>query len=239
MPVAFALQMAFSIWMLMHAIRRGAPQYWYLIVLLPFGEWAYFLLIFLPDQGGSLWFKKIFTRPPSLEDLERSHRQTPSQTNLLHYAQGLFLAGKYAESNEHFAEVLADNSEDKDAIYGYARTCLELGDEAAGMRALEQLLALDIDYRDHKAAFRLAELYWRREDQDKCVEFLQRVCARTQRIQPRVQLARYLQELARYTEARQLLEEGIDSYKGSPAHARRRQRVSAWEAKRMLRQLPS
>ena len=175
MPVAFALQMAFSIWMLMHAIRRGAPLYWFLIVLVPFGEWAYFLLIFLPDQGGSLWLKKMFTRPASLEGLERSHRHTPSQTNLLNYAQGLFIGGKYAESNERFAEVLADNGEDKEAIYGYALSCLELDEEEAGERALEQLVALDIDYRDHKAAFRLAELYWRRDDKDKCVEFLQRV----------------------------------------------------------------
>lgn len=239
MPVAFALQMAFSIWMLMHAIRHGAPQYWYLIVLLPFGEWAYFLFIFLPDQGGSSWFKGMFTRPPSLEDLERSHRHTPSQTNLLQYAQGLFIAGKYAESNERFAEVLADNSDDKEAIFGYALSCLELEEQEAGMCALEQLLELDIGYRDHTVAFRLADLHWRRDEQDKCVEFLRRVCTSTQRIQPRVELATYLQKLARYAEARQLLEAGIDSYKGSPAHSRRLQRVSAWEAKRMLRRLPS
>ena len=48
MPLLMALSAIFKGWMLIDAIRRGGccNNYWYMvIVFVPFGEWAYFLMI--------------------------------------------------------------------------------------------------------------------------------------------------------------------------------------------------
>ena len=41
----FFAQTAFSIWMLVDAIQRRAPYYWYFIIAMPFGEWIYFFMV--------------------------------------------------------------------------------------------------------------------------------------------------------------------------------------------------
>ncbi len=240
MPIFFILQTAFSLYMLVHATKRGAPQYWWFIILLPFGEWAYFFVVYLPSRKNT--FARSFTtfdeRPASLESLARSYRHTPSQHNLTRLAQGLYDAGKYAESNERFSELLAEESTDKEALFGYAQSCLALDETEGAVTSFEHLLKEDPDYRNHSVSFELARLYWKAGRKEDCVTLLSRVCKRTARLEPRVELARYLQALERYEEVREILEAGLDSVAGSPAHAQRVARPKVWEAKRILKKLP-
>jgi len=241
MPIFFILQTAFSLYMLVHASRRGAPQYWWFIIMLPFGEWAYFFAVYLPSRkpGASkaLPFTRFFDRPTSLEELRRAHRHTPSHDNLLRLAQGLYDAGRFAEANERFSEILSDYQDDNDALFGYAQTCLSLDDNDAAITAFEHLLDHRLDFRDHGVAFELARVYWKADREKDCIALLERVCKSSQRLEPRVQLARYLVALERLEEARQTLDIGLDSLAGSPPHARRNQRIFEWQAKRMLREL--
>jgi hypothetical protein len=243
MPLLFLLQTAFSIYLLVHAARRGAPQYWWFIIMMPFGEWAYFFAVYLPSQRGSRAvarpFTSFFERPPSLETLRRAHRHTPCHDNLVRLAQGLYDGGDFAAANQRFSEFLAEDPDDKEALYGYAQSCLALDDSESATKAFEHLLDMQLDYRGHEVAFELARAYWKLDREDDCVALLKRVCRRTERLEPRVALARYLQSLERYSEARETLEAGLDSLAGSPAHVRRRQRQLAWQARQLLRDLPS
>ena len=48
MPILMALSAVFKGWLLIDAMRRGGccNNYWYMVIILvPFGEWAYFFMI--------------------------------------------------------------------------------------------------------------------------------------------------------------------------------------------------
>ena len=49
----FALQTAFTLWMLVDAAQRGRFFPWYIIILCPFGEVAYYLAIKFPEDNAS------------------------------------------------------------------------------------------------------------------------------------------------------------------------------------------
>lgn len=65
----FFLQTAFSIWMLLDAIKRRSEFYWYVIIAVPFGELVYFFMIKIHDFKGSKLTALLGPRAPSLERL--------------------------------------------------------------------------------------------------------------------------------------------------------------------------
>ena len=240
MHILFLLQTGFSLWMLMDAIRRGAPQLWWLVVLVPFGEWAYFFAVYLPDKGyGELLKRKLFTKPITIEELRRDRRQTPSHENLVRLAQGLHDHGHYREAAELFAEVIDAHAEDKDALYGYACCALEEGERAAQIDALERLIEFDISFADFQACMDLAKAYWSDDRRDDAIAAMQKLCKKSQRIGPRVVLADYLSAVDRHSEARSLLVDGLDTYDSSPRFVRRRDRRQARAARAVLSKLPA
>jgi hypothetical protein len=54
--VFLVLSYAFSAWMLIDAIKRGARHWWMIIILVPFGEFIYFFTVKIKD------FKGLFER---------------------------------------------------------------------------------------------------------------------------------------------------------------------------------
>lgn len=210
---------------------------------MPFGEWAYFFGVYLPSRNASATlarpFKAFSERPPTLEALRRAHRHTPSHDNRLRLAQGLYDTEFHSEANQRFSELLSDDDTDTDALFGYAQSSLALQDTLAAIGAFEALLKLQLDYRDYSVAYQLCGLYWKDDREDACIAVLERVCKKTLRLEPRIQLARYLEALERQAAARTCLEEGLDALAGSPFHSQRQQRVAAWQAKRILRGLPT
>ncbi len=239
MSLLFAFQTAFSLFMLVHAAQRGAPMHWWMIILMPFGEIAYFLAVYLPARKKKASIARQFAgfteRAPALEHLRREHRHTPSHDNTLRLAQGLFDNGKHREANEKFSELLAGDDKDVDALFGYAQSGLALGEQDAAIGALEHLLEQHLSYHDYAAAYQLCGLYWKSDAVEACLGVLERVCKKTFALEPRIQLARYLAALDRTAEARSCLESGLDALAASPPHTRRQQRTQAWKAKRLLK----
>jgi hypothetical protein len=48
-PILF---LAFKIWMIIDAVRRQVPYYWFLIVIfVPFGDFVYFAMVKMKDMG--------------------------------------------------------------------------------------------------------------------------------------------------------------------------------------------
>jgi len=43
------LSYAFSVWMLVDALKRDAKNYWLVIIFFPFGEWIYFFMVKIHD----------------------------------------------------------------------------------------------------------------------------------------------------------------------------------------------
>lgn len=52
MHILLLFSYAFSLWMLIDAYQRGAPRYWTVIILMPFGEWVYFFMVKIEDFQG-------------------------------------------------------------------------------------------------------------------------------------------------------------------------------------------
>jgi hypothetical protein len=237
MPVLFVLQTAFSLWMLVDAVRRGADAYWWLIVLVPFGEFAYFFAVYLPDMRRSGAFANLFRRPPSLAELQLAYDETPSHHNRLQLAQGLFDAGDVHEAGVLFEQILDAHPDDRDALYGFARCALAADEHDHAIDALETLVAMDIAYLDSLPAAELVHAYAEADRMDDALTLAERLCRKSQRIGPRVLFATYLMGVERDEEARTLLERGLVTFGSSPAYVRRRDRLDARAAKALLRSL--
>ena len=104
MHVLFALQSAFSLWMLVDAARRGAGYVWYMIIMMPFGEVAYFLAVKIHDPEFAAFRRR--PRPASLDQLRFNAEYTPSFENQLMLAQGLHDADRHVEAAELFQQLL-------------------------------------------------------------------------------------------------------------------------------------
>jgi hypothetical protein len=237
MHILFILQTAFSIWMVVDAIRRGASQYWWLIIMVPFGEVAYFIAIVLPDLRRNGTLKRLFTRPPTLAQLEQAFEETPSHHNRLLLARALHDDGQFPEAGVLFEGALAVDALDRDALYGFAQCAFTEGEVEAAIGALETLVDVDMGYLDSVPATELAEVYWESEREEKALALAETLCRKSQRVGPRVLMARYLIDLSREGEAAKLLRKGLASYASSPAYVRRRDRKEARTAKAMLRAL--
>lgn len=236
MHILFLLRTAFSVWMLVDAIKRRAPEYWWLIVLIPFGELAYFFAVKLPDmQFTTTLGKRLFTRRMSLQALRMEYTQTPSHENRVRLAQSLHDHGQYREAAEHFEHVLRANEDDKESLHGYALCALHKGDRDMTVRALERLVDIDIAYADYDPCFVLAGLHKEDGRAQEAIALLERASRASQRIGPRRMLATYLLENGRMAEARQALEEGLHAYESSPAYVKRRDRAEARAARDLLR----
>jgi hypothetical protein len=52
MRILLMLSYAFSLWMLIDALKRDAKPYWYVIIFFPLGEWVYFFMVKIHDFTG-------------------------------------------------------------------------------------------------------------------------------------------------------------------------------------------
>lgn len=237
MHVLLVLQSVFSLWMLYDAIKRGAAEYWWLIVLVPFGEVAYFAAVVWPDIKRQGNWDSLFRRPPTIKQLRASYEETPSHHNRLRLAQGLHDAGQIEEAGALFEQILDEEPLERDALYGFAQCALAAGEDEAAIGALETLVDIDIAYLDSMPAVDLVEAYWETGDQDSALELADTLCRKSMRVGPRAIYATYLMELDRSDEARKLLEQGLKSYDASPAYVKRRDRHDARAARALLRNL--
>lgn len=242
MPILLALQTAFSIWMLVDAVRRRAPEYWWLIVLVPFGEWVYFFAVKLPDtRFHTVVGRQLATRRVSLAQLRANYAETASHQNRVLLAQKLHDSGQHGEAAELFEQVLRNDEDDKDSLHGYALCCLRSDRRDMAVRALERLVDMDITYRDYTACEDLAALYVDGDDASagrrRAIALLERACKKCQRIGPRRMLAQHLIADGREREARPLLVDGLRAYEGSPRYVKRRDRRDARQARSLLRSL--
>jgi len=235
MPVLFALQTAFSLWMLYDAIRRDAFYYWFVIILIPFGEWVYFFAVKLPELRSSGFVAAMLYRPPSVEQLRREYRHTPSTENRMKLAQRLLDKGETREAADLFSELLGSDPDDREALWGYARACAAENQPDLELRALERLHGLEPGYADYEPCYDLCTRYWDSDRRDEAIAILKAACKKTQRLGPRVSLAGSLMGQGRHPEALELLRDGLDIYRGSPRFVRHADRRLARKARELVR----
>lgn len=235
--VLFILQTAFSILMLIHCIRTGREYYWWVIVMIPFGELVYFFAVFIDTPEFKRFKQKVFSRPAGLKELEYNAKTSPSVHNKMLLAQGLYDHRRYEEAAGLFSGVLEIDPENKDALYGLGLAQINSGRVEKAIPSLEKLVELDMAHSDFSPCADLATAYWECGRQESAVELLQRLARKSERISHKTELARYLTQLRRNADAREVLTEALDDYENSPAYLKRSDRRWAKEARAILRSL--
>ncbi len=237
----FIVVAAFKAWMVVDAIKRHVDTEWfYIIVFVPFGGVAYFVTYKLRDPGVTMLKTRLLEsleRTPSVEELRRAFKKTPSVENRVRLAQGLFDEGNIPEAKAHFEAVLESHPDDKACMHGLGVCHVELDDEQAAVETLTKLVAEHPAYRDYEPWAELAEALWKVGEKDQATELAADLAKRSPRLRHIVLHARYLKRSGRGKEAGRILKDGLDDDRDSPKHVRRQNRSWAREARQILGEL--
>ncbi|MCP3962281.1 MAG: hypothetical protein GY719_30940 [bacterium] len=241
MPRVLALlELAFSLWLVVDAIRRGAAYYWYPIIMLPFGEWIYFFTIKIHDpefEWARELHRKLTTKKVTVEQLRYQASQSPSFANQLALAQALYDAGVYGEAAERFAAAIEMHDDSREAVYGLALTRSALADYERAIDGFRRVIALDPSFRDYDAYSDLADALCQSGRMAEVHELLEGLVTRSPRLRHRVLHAHYLLHDGRRDEAREQLTAGLAEYDHAPKYVKRKNRAWRRRAQQLLEQL--
>lgn len=235
------LAIAFKAWMLVDAVRRRAETHWlWIIVMVPGGAWAYLFMVKLRDRGMKQLGQRMLEslrRPPSVQELRYDFEQSPSLANKIRLAQGLFDDKQHTEAQSLFEQVLSEQPDNKDGLYGVGLCAIELGNLEAAVKPLARLVEQHRRYRDFAAWPPLAHAHFELGQTEEALALLEELVAAAPRLPHRLLHARYLVRLNRRDEARGELEKALTDYDHAPRHIRRGQWLAAREARAMLEEL--
>jgi tetratricopeptide (TPR) repeat protein len=234
------LALAFKLWMLFDALRRGVHALWYFVVMLPAGDFLYFFAVKLrdfnvrpappaPEQTGE--------QPPSIEQLEAAMAESPSFQNRVDLGWALFEARQPGRAHECFELALRSHPRDNEARYGLGLCLLEQGKLHEAADALTPLVERSFAHDDYRAAEALAEALHRSEQNAEACAVLEAIVKTTRRIEHRIAHAKLLIRCDQRGEAASVLDRAISDFEAQPEHVRRREGASATEARRLLRTL--
>jgi hypothetical protein len=231
-----AVSAVFKLWMVVDLIQRGAPGYWFWVILwLPFGEWAYFLVVKRPDLFAGLERRRR-ARPLPVDTLRYQYRENPCAENAVALADRL-LAEAPEEAAALYDEVLARDPAYLRALHGLGRARLALGDAAAAEDAFRRVLERESGYSDRRVWLDLAEALQRGGRPGAAVELLQELVRTDPRLHHCIALASALAAAGRAAEAGASLEAALEHHRHAPRHLRRFARRDARRAAKLLASL--
>lgn len=233
--IIYYLETAFMLWMLVDAMQRRAEYYWYIIIFVPFGEWAYFFAIKIHDYN-IRWPFSSSGKPPSVDKLRYKAKQNPCLANKLALAHALYAKDEFMEAMSIISQIRESNPNDKEAIYGLAlcKTSAEEYDDAA--KLLEELIEIDSRYNNYAPLKDLTSIRWRQGQKEAAIDLLRKLVRLSCTISHRTLLAQYLVQTGENYEASEILSEVLEDYKQSPPHVKRINKSSIRQAKSLLKQ---
>ena len=234
------IALAFKLWMLLDALRRGVHALWYLVVMLPAGDFVYFFAVKLRDYNvrpAPLTAEQVGVRPPTIEELEQAVAESPSFYNRARLGWALYEARQPARARECFELALRSHPRDNDARYGLGLCLLEQGKLTEAADALTPLVERSFAHDDYRAAEALAEALHRSEQNAEACAVLEAIGKTTRRIDHRISHAKLLIRCEQRDEAVSVLGKALSEFEAQPEHLRQRQGASATEARRLLRTL--
>ena len=239
--IFFALQSAFSLWMLIDAFgRRGVPRYWYFVVLMPFGEFFYFFKYKIHDPDFA-WLKAPFSnllvKPISIRELRFNLEQTPSVANKVALAQALYDKDEYEEAICLFSEALVRDASSSEILYGLGVSHIGAKTFDKAIEPLAKLIEDDSKYAEYDGWAKLALALWESGRKQDTLDVLARLVNLSPRIQHRVIYAYYLGSHEQRDKAKEQLVLTLQEFEYSPGYLKRRNRPLFKQAKAMLQQL--
>lgn len=235
------LLVAFSIWMLIDAIRRRAEFYWLFIILLlmPLGSVVYFFVVKVRDFAGA--------GAKARQSIPTASRTQPSAApaaageldQLLDAADALEERESYDLAEPKYRQALEQAPNNLRALHGLGRCALGRGQTEKSAELLERVLERERSYRGYSAALDYAEALWQSGRKQDTIEFVEAMAGVTHRINHRVALAHYLKGAGRDDAARSALEALLADHQRKPAAAQSQEQAWAGRAERMLAELTS
>jgi hypothetical protein len=233
----YLAQMAFTLWMLVDANRRGMDSWWFWIILVvqPIGAWAYFFSYKWQDlRVGAGWLGNLLQRRPSLQEVRHQAERSPTAANRLELGVRLVEGGMYDEAVPHLQAMLDREPEHGRALFALAQAQRGLGHPDLAAAALQKLVKHQPRFGDYTAWRLLVEV---------CREAGDAPAARAHagelaRVAPCLQhcclLAECLLEAGEEAEARKVLEQGLDDYRYLRGPSRRRDGRWVGKARQLL-----
>lgn len=221
--IVYIAAAVFKLWMLIDAMKRRVDNYWYFIIaMIPFGDWAYFVVHKFPELRAQ-WTQKRRARPRSLEALAYDAKTTPSAANRLALGAALFDAGRFVEAKAEFRAVQRTHPADAQARYGLALTLKAEGDLSGAIAEFEALLQKQPGYDEYAAMLELIDAQKRANEPDVALALLEQLVRSSPRTKHQLALAEHLVDMQRFAEARQVLDASITEYAHLPKFAQRRE----------------
>ena len=241
----YLLILAFTIWMLIDAAKRGVEYYWFLIIIVfaPVGGIVYLVTVRMkalreakrPQRA--LTARVVESSGPSLAELRTLALESPSIANRLSYGDALRQAKDYEHAIDEYKFVLQRDRKNREALHAAAMCHLELDQPAAAVEYLTRLMDIDPRYRDYQAAIDYAEALWLDGQQDFSLDVFEDLANNSTRLVHQLVFANYLALAERKTDARRVLEQALDNYRQSPPFVQRRDMQDARDAQQLLDQL--
>lgn len=237
MPVLFALQTAFSLFMLYDAVSRGAERYWWIIVMVPFGEWVYFFAVYVNTPQFNSLFGSLFKAEPNLEDLRYEAQQCPSFNNRFRYAEMLQKNGKTEEAVNLYKELQNMDSDNLDILYNMAMCQIEQKQTDQGIKNLWLVIKKSPAHADYKAAESLIKVLWDEDQKEECLSFIRDLAKQSHRSKHQYYLADTLVKMGKTEEAIPILEDLFIHHRHSAPYVKNNNKEWLYDARRLRKKI--
>jgi hypothetical protein len=234
-PIFAAVQVAFTIWMLVDAYHRGVDYFWYWIILLApaIGPVAYFFTFKVHDFRN---FKGWFQPRISIKELRYRVAQVPTLANQLALGERLIETHEYAEALTHLQAALTREPDHSQVLYCQAVCHVEMDQPQKAIPFLERIMARDRLWSDYAAWRLLIQARSEVGDQEGALQACRDLVKLAPNLRHRCLLAEHLLAHGQKQEARMLLDQGLQDQQFAPGPIRRRNRRWASQARRLLRE---
>ena len=221
----------------LHFIRRRPNIYWlYVIVFLgPLGALVYIFVEAVPDIGLARESFKVFPRRKRIKRLEFDIRDNPSAGNYEELGNLYMDDGKLVLAREAFNKAIAARADTPDTYYRRGVCALQLGDAAAAVPDIEQVVMKEPDYDFRRAAGLLAHAYALTGQKEKAEALFRHVTVASTLSETYMNFAALLAAVGNNAEARQWAQKVLDKRPTMPGYLRRRERPWFRSASKFLR----
>lgn len=228
--------LAFEIWMIVDAVRRRAPFYWYFVILLlPLGPLVYLLFYRLPAMSQEQGNSPESIRPSIPSVLPSLPFGNPAPN--LERADKLEEADRYDEAEPLYRRALELDAKNKQALHGLGRCLLGRNQAKESLQYFERLLELERDYRGFSAGLDYADALWTAEQKNDALELLEHLADHSGRINHRLAFGHYLAEAGQLERAKTEVRRAVDEASRLPVADEPRIRQWVDRGRAMLEEL--
>lgn len=232
---------ALEICAIVHYFRRRPEMFWiYVIFFLgPLGAAIYLGVVALPEMGIFQASLRGIPRRKRVVALEAMVEDNPSAANYEELGDLYMDAGQFAEARAAFDKVIAARSATTDSFYRRALCTIQLGNAAAALADLEQVVREDPAHDFHRAAGLLAHACAQSGQKERADALFLDAINRSTLSETYLNFAKFLASEGRTAEAREWAQKVLNKERNMPAYLRRREQRWFQNANEMLKNLPA